>query len=276
VDLNRLIGDYESITWENIPSTSIIQRGSPTAFLCFQQHLYMCLKKSNLLVTCNANGEIIKKNSSLSNPCAIDIDQTNSTLYIADKTHITVLNLELQCLSSWTLPKEPLYMTFRGLKVDGHTLYLTIWGYDQIFLCNSQVGSVLKEFGGNGSQDGEFQCPTGLTVNNKYVYICDYLNDRVQILTKENGIYVSKWGNEKESTKQGEFYNPHSIYNHVLEDLIYVGDQMSIQIFSKDGVCIQRLGDKTSFYSVLGICVMDDRLYVSDGSNNRIQIFNPQ
>jgi len=282
-DLNRLIGDYDSpTTWEDTASTSFIQRNNPFGLLCFQQHLYICLKYSNSVITCNANGEIIKENSSLSSPCAIDIDKTNSMLYIADETHINVLNLEIQCLSSWKLPKrDPLWTVFRGLKVDGQTLYLSIWGFDSIFLCNTQDGKVLKTFGGSGSQDGEFNFPYGLTVDNKYVYICDHRNNRVQIFTKEHGIYVSKWGNGEESTKQGEFYYPTGIYNHLLENLIYVGDLVSMQIFRKDGVCIQRLGDKNfgdqmnQFYCVSDICVMDNRLYVSDRFNKRIQVFNP-
>jgi len=53
----------------------------------------------------------------------------------------------------------------------------------------------------------------------------------------------------------------------------------SVQLFRSDGVCIQRLGDKVygkkmnQFDVVFGISVMNDRLYVSDFGNDRIQIF---
>jgi len=136
----------------------------------------------------------------------------------------------------------------------------------------------LNEFGSRGSSSkiGEFDYPVGLTVDNKYIYICDCSNHRVQILTKENGIYYSKWGT---ANTKGQFINPYGIYNHLPEDIIYVGDASSVQLFSKDGVCIQRLGEEfygskmKQFNWVNGICVMNDRLYVSDCDNRRIQIF---
>jgi len=277
-DLNHLIGDYDSpTTWEKIASTSWDQKNDPSALLGFQQHLCICLGNSNSVLTCNTNGEIMQENSALRTPCAIDIDETNSMLYIADVTHITILNIKLQFLSSWNWGRSELVVS-RGLKVDGDILYLSIYGFYQIFLCNSQDGKLLKEYG-SGLHD-LFGSPDALTVDNKYVYICGYFSHSVQILTKQNGVYVSKWGTEKASTKQGEFDHPNSIYNHMLEDLIYVGDRASIQIFRKDGFCIQRLGDQpgnqmNQFNMVSGICVMDDRLYVSDSRNHRILIFNP-
>jgi len=130
---------------------------------------------------------------------------------------------------------------------------------------------VIREFGfvKLGSKVGEFNNPLGLTVDNKYVYVCDHYNHRIQLLTKETGIYFSQWGNETEDTEQLQFCFPRSIYNHLSEDLIYVGDLGSVQLFRKDSVYLQRLESP----SVSGICVMDDRLYVCDCNNNRIQIY---
>jgi len=212
----------------------------------------------------------------------IDLDQKKSLVYIAGRNCVTILDLNLDFLSSWKLPKEPpfIWSTFRGLKIDGNILYLTINGLNQICLCNSQDGKLLKEFGTihGGSGDGQFSQPYGVTVDGQYLYICDCGNHRVQILMKENGIYYEKWG--KEGSEEGQFRFPYSIYNNVLEDLIYVGDDHSVQLFKKDGVCIQRLGDKkrgsqmNQFRAVYSICVgEDDRLYVSDRSNKRIQIY---
>jgi len=125
-----------------------------------------------------------------------------------------------------------------------------------------------------GSKEGEFDFPKGLTVDNRYVYICDWYNHRVQILTKDNGIYVSQLGNGKSSE---QFEYPYSLYNHVSEEVIYVGDAPSVQLF-REGICIQRLGNEcgnqmNQFDGILSICVVDDRLYLSDCYNARIQIF---
>jgi len=55
---------------------------------------------------------------------------------------------------------------------------------------------------------------------------------------------------------------------------------MSVQLFSFDTKFLQRLGDKEEgegigqFRSADGICVVQDRLYVSDFKNSRIQVFS--
>jgi len=200
----------------------------------------------------------------------------NSMLYIAGQTHVTTLNTKLEFLSSWEFPKDPpSFRIFRGLKVDGNRLYLVIYGLHQIFVCNPPDGKILKEFGpvNEGSKVGEFNCPIALAVDHKYLYICDGGNHRVQILKKKNGSYFSKWGNGIQSTEQGQFSFPRSIYNSLSEAFIYVGDEDSVQLFTREGICIQRLG---GFTCVHGVCVMNDRLYVTDRAKEGILIFKRQ
>jgi len=283
-DLNILIVRYDApCTWEKKASKSWTLQTWVNAFVGFQQYFYLCSSPytdSNLLAY-NTNGEIVRTNSTLKNPSGLDIDETNYLLYIADLTHVTVLNLKLEFVSSWKLPKEPPGTIDRGVKIDGRILYLTIDGLHQIFLCDSQNGKILTEFGNvnPSSKDGEFQYPYGVSVADQFIYICDCSNNRVQILRKESGIYFSKWGTGKRSTTQGQFTCPFSIYYNLSEDLMYIGDNFSVQLFMKDGTCIQRLGDKINgnqmnqFNVVYGICVLDDRLYVSDYGHLRIQIF---
>jgi len=61
--------------------------------------------------------------------------------------------------------------------------------------------------------------------------------------------------------------------------MYYIGDDISVQLFRKDGICVQRLGEElpgkgmNQFQAVFSICVFEDQLYVSDAGNERIQIF---
>jgi len=61
--------------------------------------------------------------------------------------------------------------------------------------------------------------------------------------------------------------------------MIYIGDRFSLQLFSKDCVCRQRIGSHKvgngmdEFSRIYGICIVNDELYVSDSNNRRIQIF---
>jgi len=115
---------------------------------------------------------------------------------------------------------------------------------------------------------GSFSNPRGGTVDNKFVYICDFNNHRVQLLRKD-GVYESQWGGK--GIKDIEFTHPRCIYNDKVDDIFYISDKCTIQLFQKDGICIQRLGtphsqgkDLNQFTWMNGCCVLDDRLYVCD------------
>jgi len=285
-DLNRLIVQYDAIDlWSRLPEASWETTGYPYGIINYNHQVYLCNHDyglSHLLSIYNPNGETIKENRSLQHPSGIDIDQKNLLIYIAHKAQITILNLNLELISSWDLPvgsKES--FTFRGLKLDDTILYLTINGIHQIFLCNPSDGNVLKKWGNvpKSALQGEFNCPNGITVDDMYCYICDCKNHRVQVLFKENGNFYSQWGNGNKNKKFGQFNSPLSIYTDFKDEIIYIGDTFSVQMFLKDGICLQRLGGEvkgdrsTEFHYVFGIYVMNDQLFVSDGNNKRIQVF---
>jgi len=79
--------------------------------------------------------------------------------------------------------------------------------------------------------------------------------------------------------KQGQFSTPRSVYNSIDEEMFYIGDDVSIQLYGKDDICYQRIGDQEKgngmhqFHNVFDLCIMDNRLYVSDCENKRIQVF---
>jgi len=275
--LNQLIVEYTRTQWETKAVSSWNLRtwccgivGDPN-----QQHFYICSFDCPSVNIHNLHGKIIKSLPSINYLRALEIDETE--LYIAHQAHITIFNLQLETFFSW---KSPVNSSPRGLKLDGKNLYLTIYGYHQIFICNSQDGIVLNKWGTEkqSSNKGEFNNPTGLTVDEKYVYICDQTNNRIQVLKKEHGIFFTQWGNGQ-GTNYGQFFFPLCIYHVIGEELFYIGDYYSIQIFRKDGICLQRLGDKkegknsNQFDSVGGICVMNDLLYACDHGNRRVQVF---
>jgi len=129
----------------------------------------------------------------------------------------------------------------------------------------------IKKFGSkeSSSKNGEFNCPEGLTVNQKYLYVCDLCNHRVQVLDKENGKFICEWKDGQRKIK-----DPMSILLH--ENLFYFGDCYGIQVFTKEGKCIQSFGSpgsgKKECDEVTGICIVDDKLYIVD--NPRIQVWN--
>jgi len=163
---------------------------------------------------------------------------------------------------------------------DDENIFISLQRLHQIFICENQDGKLLKAFGNtsSGSGEGEFNTPYGFTLNQKYLYVCDHSNERIQILIKTNGKYVTQWGKGLASIEQGGFCSPYYIYKDIDEEIFYVGDLCSVQLFDRTGFCFQRLGDKqegtslSQFYVIYGISIMNE-LYVSDSRNNRIMLF---
>jgi len=272
-DINRLITEYETIEWKSTASATWLYEGELTGLVHYQQQIYVCKWDPYEILIYNKMGKIIQ-NKPLNSLCGMDIDETKKkNLYIAGSERVLIFNFTFEKTFDWKLPTTVPGHYFRALKVNENILYLTIECCNRIFLCNISDGKVLKKWGTfkQGFNQGEFCNPKGITVINECVYICDSSNHRIQILMKKNGNFDYQIGNGKEGKSMGKFYLPQTIYYHVEEDIIYIGDGYSVQLFTTENLCIQRLGSK--FWKVSGMCRIDDQLYVSD-AKQRIQIFS--
>jgi len=205
----------------------------------------------------------------------------NNQLYLMDESKFFLVDTKTNSMiQNWNLPKENnTSVGGRDLKVDQEKIYFTPFKYNSHYVYfYSKNGKEIKKFGsrGNGKNgefngNGEFNCPADLTVNEKYLYVCDYGNDRVQVLDKENGKFICEW---KEG--QRKIVRPTSIL--LYENLFYLGDLDGIQVFTKAGQCIQLFGrygyNEGEFSNIRGVCIVNDKLYIVDGLNCRIQVWN--
>jgi len=219
--LNSLIVEYQKpLTWKKEAFKFYETKGRPRGLIPFQSHLYLC--SFDTVCTYNKLGEIIKENNSFKHPSAMDIDITNSLIFIADLIHVTLVDLNLAQISLWKLPagSQNSYFISRSIKIDKERIYLTMASLHQVFICNKMNGEIFEKWGRmiQSSDEGEYNDPRGLTVNEKYVYICDSDNHRVQVVTKEKGIYINSWRGTK---KGGQFYWPYSIF--LVEDIFFCG-----------------------------------------------------
>jgi len=79
------------------------------------------------------------------------------------------------------------------------------------------------------------------------------------------------------STEEGNFTYPRGVYND--HGIFYVGDYYSVQLFHRNGVFIQRIGEKREgtsmnhFEKVYSLCILENYLHVCDYGNDRVQIF---
>jgi hypothetical protein len=142
----------------------------------------------------------------------------------------------------------------------------------KIFVCEASDGSALKQCNLQNAQYVEPN-PRGLTLDDQLIYVCDRTYHCIHRVKKHTGVFQASWG--QVGTELGQFSSPYSIY-YDLETTFYIGDAMSVQLFSKDGTCYERLEGTQGINQldqVFGMIILNDELYVSDGSNNRIQVF---
>jgi DNA-binding beta-propeller fold protein YncE len=69
-------------------------------------------------------------------------------------------------------------------------------------------GMPVAVFGRSGGGDGEFHSPAGVAVDDKFIYVSDSGNNRIQIFNRD-GVFLAKFG--KTGIGQGEFNNPTGI-----------------------------------------------------------------
>jgi len=206
---------------------------------------------------------------------AYAMEIVNNQLYLMDDSKFFIVDIKTNSMiQNWNLPKEN-NESVGGwyLKVDQEKIYFTPRENSHYVYFCSKNGKEIKKFGSkeSSSKNGEFNDPQGLTVNEKYLYVCDKWNQRVQVLDKENGKFICEW---KDGQRKIEY--PISIL--LYENLFYLGDCDGIQVFTKEGKCIQLFGSYGSgkgFVNwVRSVCRVNDKLYLVDYWNCRIQVWN--
>lgn len=146
----------------------------------------------------------------------------------------------------------------------------------------SSDGEVIAQWGRSGKGDGEFDAPSGITVDSESnVYVVDFYNHRVQKFTAD-GKFLLQWGGEGRWNAQ--FLYPTEIAVNG-RDEIFVADAYNhrIQKFTKEGDYIGKWGGVGYgmsgawpgwFRLAKGIAVdSTGNVYVADAFNRRIQKF---
>lgn len=97
----------------------------------------------------------------------------------------------------------PVRLAPGGLAVDPKgNVYVAYWN-DNLVAAYSPEGKVLREWGGKGTGEGEFQLPGSIAYGpDGLLYVPDQANSRVQKFTTD-GQYVSQWGSH--GAEPGQF-----------------------------------------------------------------------
>jgi DNA-binding beta-propeller fold protein YncE len=141
------------------------------------------------------------------------------------------------------------------------------------------------EFGEPGSEDGQFSEPEGIAISGDDVFVADTGNHRIQRFDRI-GTHELSWGTFGNGDLQ--FKNPAAIAVDAVDGeggTVYVADTGNnlIKRYTRNGVFLSAFGrpgaGRGEFSGPTGVATFRDdqhvlRVYVVDGGNDRVQIFD--
>lgn len=150
-------------------------------------------------------------------------------------------------------------------------IYVADSGKDRIVVFDAE-GNVVKTWGKGGTGDGEFRTPTSLAVGPGKLYVADMKNGAVKIFDLE-GNYLGRLQADRPYIPLAVAVGP--------DGSVYVSESaaQSILVFDPQGKFERRFGGagdaegKLSYANGLFVDAQN-RIYVADSNNARIQVFD--
>ena len=202
-------------------------------------------------------------------PRCMSIHYKTGDIYIADMNNnrVQVFSCNGDCLFMFSEKMN----TPLGICVFQNTVFVTQLGSHCVNMYELE-GKLMKSVGSNGNGEAQFNCPHGVDVSdiNHNVYVCDWYNNRVQILTEELK-YHSMLGIDL-------FTHPRDI--KVTRDRLFVLDESDpcMFIFNSEHLLINRIITRGSGKLTNNPYSFDiDRDYniiMSDYNNHCVYVFN--
>ena len=135
------------------------------------------------------------------------------------------------------------------------------------------TGQLVRQFGGQGSKQGQLDGPMGVAVNDEgHLFIAESVNDRISVFT-ENGQFLRCFGSY--GSGAGCFAFPWQLCI-LLDGLVYITDYNNhcIKVHDQDGRYIRQFGEDI-VKSPTGIAVTSDGHIIVASLSNKISIFRP-
>ncbi len=164
-----------------------------------------------------------------------------------------------------------------GIAIDGKAglLFIVNGHGNDVVVLNSASGKLVRRIGKRGSEPGQFNYPTYITLlSGRRFAVVDTGNFRVQLFNYK-GKFLRTFG--KLGDRPGEFSRPKGITVDSDGNLYVVdGAFGNIQVFNQKGRLLTFIGrnghGKGQFTLPLGITCRNDMIYVADQLNRRIQV----
>ena len=211
----------------------------------------------------------------VSHPSGIAVNERRE-IVVTERNCISIFTCSGQKIRSFSSRGHP-----RGVAFDSadNILVTDIWSHSiEKFTLE---GKLLTAVGRKGSKSLEFDYPTGIGINhkNKKVYICDFVNHRIQVLN-EDLTFFSSFGSR--GSGDGQLNYPWDVAFDSAGST-YIADSLNhrVQVFTPEGWFLRKFGKKGSGKGELNhpssITIDSDNIvYVTEASNDRVSIFSWQ
>ena len=213
-------------------------------------------------------------NEKLNSPQSVTVDHNTGNIYVADTCNhcVKVFDSTAKYLLKFGDGKDERKMSHpRGLLIRGNKIFLS---HDHCIRVYELNGKFLSCIGSEGSGELQFNFPWGLSTDesNNYIYICDYENNRIQIIS-ENLPYKSQFGKDT-------LYHPRDITIYKGNIFVLDASNPCLHIYNKNLVLQKSVVIRGAEQQVINPCFFFiDRfgyIIITDYSSNSILILNSE
>jgi DNA-binding beta-propeller fold protein YncE len=282
-DLKRRIGGLEAV------GRALFGKKSERAMLT---PFAVCTDGGDRLFVADSNAQLVHvfdmktrvyaawkpaKPARFTQPVGVAYDAAVGRLFVSDSVGAAVFMFDSRGkYLGQTLPQ--LFKRPTGLFFDPRTrhLFVTDTAAHQIVVC-APNGEPRTRFGERGERFGEFNYPTGITIDsNGIMYVCDALNFRVQQFAPDFSP-IRQIGSKGDLP--GYFGQPKAVACDSQNHLYVVDAQFeAVQIFDSEGRLLLNFGEEGrragQFWLPTGIFIdARNRIWVADDYNRRVQVF---
>ena len=154
---------------------------------------------------------------------------------------------------------------------------VTEWSVHRVSIFNLK-GDRMSCFGEHGSGPNQLDHPRGVAVDEEgNIFVIDGGNRRVQKFTRQGHLLASS-SERTGNRRKVNLTDPNDLAFNITNSKVYVSDVTRIQVLNSDLTFDSMFGSKGSakeqFVSAFGVsCDLLGNIYVSDNSNNSVQIF---
>ena len=135
--------------------------------------------------------------------------------------------------------------------------------------CSLETGSFVRQWGSEGSGQGQLKNPRDVAVSEGEVFVCDSYNERIQVFGVD-GSFVRQWGTK--GSGQGQFNHPMGVAVSDGEVLVCDYANHRIQVFDVAGTFLRKWGTRGSGEGqhFRYLAVSGGEVYVCDTENSRV------